>query len=80
MRRQPTDSPDSIGLPAPNSAPDCTVYWNFLPLGAEGEFSRAINRIRQMALYSNSPKWPFGLILRILIGGLRIERGISPAD
>ena len=60
-----------VGLPAPNSAPDWTVYWNFPPFGAWGEFSRAINRIRQMALNSNSPKWPSGLIL---IGGPRIGR------
>ena len=23
-----------------DSAPDCTVYWNFVPFGAQGEFSR----------------------------------------
>ena len=48
----------------------CTVYWNFPPFGAQGEFSRAINRIRQIALNSNSPKLPFGMIL---IGGPRIR-------
>eukprot|EP01043_Picozoa_sp_COSAG02_P022899 COSAG02_NODE_1206_length_13888_cov_15.018130_5_plen_118_part_00 len=63
-----------VGLPAPNSAPDCTVYWNFPPFGAQGEFSRAINRIRQIALNSNSLKLPFGMIL---IGGPRVERTVA---
>ena len=58
------------------SAPDCTVYvlvpyWNFLQCGAQGEFSRPIIRIRQMTLNSNSPKWPFGMIL---IRRSRVER------
>ena len=46
-------------------------YRNFLPFGAQGEFSEPIIKIRQIALNSNSPKWPFGMIL---ISGPRIER------
>eukprot|EP01043_Picozoa_sp_COSAG02_P125750 COSAG02_NODE_62941_length_264_cov_0.945455_1_plen_87_part_11 len=34
-----------------NSAPDRTVYWNFLPFRATG---RAISRIRRMALNSKA--------------------------
>ena len=46
-------------------------YRNFLPFGAQGEFSEPIIKIRQIALNSNSPKWPFGMIL---ISGPRIGR------
>jgi len=49
-------------------------YRNFLPFGAQGEFSEPIIKIRQIALNSNSPKWPFGMIL---ISGPRIERCIE---
>ena len=46
-------------------------YRNFLPFGAQGEFSEPIIKIRQIALNSNSPKWPFGMIL---IRRSRVER------
>ena len=59
-------------------------YRNFSPFGAQGEFSEPIIKIRQIALNSNSPKWPFGMILirrsRVERNGTRIDRWQSIAS